>query len=315
MKVKQSFSLLLPFLIITFSCNLASAELQWSITYKIQTHANGTATWIIEHRTLLETKNDEIIFFQYASSIRFDQFKENVTSMVNEAWRRIGRNMTVPSDSFKMDAGIFYAAQGAYGIVKYYFDWVGFAQVIEDLIEIGDVFDGEFIDLDLDDTLLIEYPLGYTVAPESTTNPDMIKERERTLIWYGPKDFGLRQPAVTIRKTTSSIVDVLQQYLFAILGMIAFIGIGASLRFFRFRRKEAKVVHITKLAIETEKDDEEKIVTLLRASGGRLLQSDIIKQLGFSKSKVSKILKSLEIKGVIKRETKGRRRKIVTLTG
>jgi len=53
-------------------------------------------------------------------------------------------------------------------------------------------------------------------------------------------------------------------------------------------------------------DDEEKVVALLRSAGGQMLQKDIARKLGFSKSKTTGILNELEAKNVIEKEKKGR---------
>jgi len=58
--------------------------------------------------------------------------------------------------------------------------------------------------------------------------------------------------------------------------------------------------------------DEEKIIKVIRNSGGVLNQTAIAEQCRFSKAKTSQLLASLEQKGVIKRFKKGRD-KIVTL--
>jgi uncharacterized membrane protein len=59
--------------------------------------------------------------------------------------------------------------------------------------------------------------------------------------------------------------------------------------------------------------DEEKIIKIIRHSGGILNQTAIAEQCRFSKAKTSQLLATLEQKGVIKRFKKGRD-KIVTLT-
>ncbi|MEM2885758.1 MAG: MarR family transcriptional regulator, partial [Thermoproteota archaeon] len=53
-------------------------------------------------------------------------------------------------------------------------------------------------------------------------------------------------------------------------------------------------------------DDEEKVLALLRSAGGRMLQKEISRQLGFSKSKTTGILNNLEAKNAIEKEKRGR---------
>jgi uncharacterized membrane protein len=58
--------------------------------------------------------------------------------------------------------------------------------------------------------------------------------------------------------------------------------------------------------------DEEKIIKIIRSSGGKVRQSTITEQCRFSKAKTSQLLAALEQKGIITRYKKGRD-KIVTL--
>jgi uncharacterized membrane protein len=101
-----------------------------------------------------------------------------------------------------------------------------------------------------------------------------------------------------------------------IIGLIiaGIAGIGsAGLWFFKFRRKETGVIAAASQIKPMIEDDGEKVVKLLREAGGSLYQSTITKQLGFSKSKTSGLLKSMEKKGSVRRQKKGRE-KTVTLT-
>ncbi len=51
--------------------------------------------------------------------------------------------------------------------------------------------------------------------------------------------------------------------------------------------------------------DEKKVFELIKKSGNAIFQSEIIKETGFSKSKVTRILDSLEAKGLIERKRRG----------
>ena len=82
--------------------------------------------------------------------------------------------------------------------------------------------------------------------------------------------------------------------------------------FYMFRRNKQKTKAVPAAATFAE-SEEEKIVKVIRHSGGILNQTAIAEQCRFSKSKTSQLLGTLEQKGVIKRFKKGRD-KIVTLT-
>ncbi|NIW12435.1 MAG: hypothetical protein GWN31_00560 [Candidatus Thorarchaeota archaeon] len=115
-------------------------------------------------------------------------------------------------------------------------------------------------------------------------------------------------------KGASGFVEVIKENALAIVGLIALVGLSSiSLYYFKLRKKEAVVakppVPPSVLGIE---DDEEKVVNLLRATGGSMYQSTIADHCKFSRSKTSKLLTTMENKRKIRREKKGRE-KVVTL--
>ena len=86
--------------------------------------------------------------------------------------------------------------------------------------------------------------------------------------------------------------------------------------FYVFRRRRNNGVAVASqvlaepLRLETEED---KVIKVLRASGGSMRQSDITDALGFTKAKTSQLLATLEKSGSITRYKSGRD-KIVNLT-
>jgi len=123
---------------------------------------------------------------------------------------------------------------------------------------------------------------------------------------------------VTAGPRAVGITDMLKPYVPIIAALIALAGIGfTSLWFFKFRKKEKREAivtapHVPPVTLGIE-DNEEKVVTLLKSAGGPIYQSTIANQCGFSRSKTSKLLTSMEMKGRIRRQEKGRE-KVVTLT-
>jgi len=81
---------------------------------------------------------------------------------------------------------------------------------------------------------------------------------------------------------------------------LIFVGmlIGSGITFFVVigRKKEQK---IAKLVLNEE---EQKIFDLIIERGGVILQDEIVKELDYSKAKVSKIVRKLEEKGIIRKE-------------
>lgn len=108
---------------------------------------------------------------------------------------------------------------------------------------------------------------------------------------------------------TVDVLSLLKSNIHIIVLIILIIGTISAIAYFAKFRKPSKKIDVT----SAFQDDEEKIIAMLKNAGGRLPQSILSDQCGFSRSKTSKILKSMEKKGKIIREEKGRE-KIVILT-
>jgi len=117
-----------------------------------------------------------------------------------------------------------------------------------------------------------------------------------------------------LENTTQSGNNGWQQY--AIIGaIVAVLGTLSLLGFYTFKRrkmngKSASVVLPDTSILESEED---KVIKILKSSGGNMRQSAIAEQCRFSKAKTSQLLANLEKKGNIIRYKKGRD-KIVNLT-
>ncbi len=72
--------------------------------------------------------------------------------------------------------------------------------------------------------------------------------------------------------------------------------IGTALTYFVIKGKNKNIARMVLSG------DEEKIYELILASDGEILQEEIVKTTGFSKAKVSKLIRNLEIKKIIKKE-------------
>jgi len=286
---------------------LGQNQLEWNTTYKIEVRDDGSAAWAIERRALLQTVAEEENFGYYQSIEYFEKIINDTRELVKMVSISTGRNMS--AENFKITTSIEKTVTGSYGVIKYQYDWMGFAEVKDEHITIGDAFlEGPY--LSRDDMLIIEYPAEYTVVTV-LPKPDDTRDSDRTLIWYGPRNFGEGEPTVVLGKR-----NILRGYMPLIVGLViaSIAGVSsAGLWFFKLRKKEGGVIvpaPQVKLGIE---NDEEKVVKLLREAGGASYQSTITKQLGFSKSKTSGLLKKMEKQGMVRRQKKGRE-KLVTLT-
>lgn len=311
MKVKLFATLFLILFFFLSGISFCESELEWITTYEIEIGENGSARWIIERKTLLETEYDEATFNYYSSSDYHYELSKNISELVKTARLKTGRwNMTY--EPLTITSSIVRSTTVTYGAITYQYEWIEFTNRVsnQERIEIGDVFvDGIF--LFGNGELAIKYPSEYVVA-ESFPIPDETAESDRTIIWYEIQNFSAEEPRIILRK--KCFMDILHEYLLLIGGVVAVASVSfAGLWFFRLRKKgETKpIVGAGRPTLETE-DDEEKVIRLLKASHGSLYQATITEKCGFSKTKTSLLLATMEKKGIVKRKKKGRK-KWVTL--
>jgi uncharacterized membrane protein len=272
-----------------------------TIGYNIQIRNDGSAAW-----TLIQDVGVS------GSFDTWQQFQNRITSLVGKAQNRTGREMSAEFDNMTI------SRSGSYAVVEYSFIWENYSEIVNATIKIGDVFQvGNFFNqIYGDGEVNMTYPSEYTVQTVSP-QPYERDDSTRTLIWVGTADFTNSTNIVLEQQTsTPGLLDTLQQNAIMILSLIAIVS-ASSVAFYIFKYRQNKVREAN---IKAEmpgligiESDEEKIVALLRQSGGSLYQSTITERCGFSKAKTSQILSILESKGVVHREKRGRQ-KAVTLT-
>jgi len=286
---------------------LCQYQIEENIIARIEVRIDGSATIVEEHRFLLKTENDTTVFQQYLSEFkiqeRLQEFSDIKRALVNDVSIILGRSMR--AENFEISVGVFETVMGSYGVIKYLYNWIGFAQVQADKwIKIGDVFQGGLY-LRQGDALIVNYPSGYVVVTASPA-PDDMRQSDRTVVWYGLRTFGLEEPKIVLEKEAQSVWNVLWGYvpMIVFLTVIAGMGLG-SVWLFKFRKKK-EGVGVPMAMLKKIEDDEDKVIKLIRAAGGRIYQSTITQMCEFSKSKTSKLLITMENKGLVRREKKGR---------
>ncbi|MFH1774748.1 MAG: helix-turn-helix domain-containing protein [Methanobacteriota archaeon] len=83
-----------------------------------------------------------------------------------------------------------------------------------------------------------------------------------------------------------------------VLGVLSGVLLGGAGTFYYFRRKGTG----KKIAKMVLGEDERKIYDMLLSSNGEILQDDIARHTDFSRAKISKLVRNLEEKGIIKKE-------------
>ena len=271
-----------------------------SVTYTITLREDGTANWHVEYRTLLVSDEDAGAFDSYTKNVSFTylpQFKDLMQSSAAQAAAATSRPMEITD--FAGDTVIQTTPTGRYGVVYYSFSWKNFAKTGTNLA-IGDAFAGGMY-LAKDNTLIIRYPSGYSVSVTEPA-PDQVRDG---LIWYGQRSFGAGEPRLVFEKPGFPWLPVV---LAGLIGVIIVAGLYVILAKRRSPQpvdNEADDPPIT--LSETELFSlEERIIQLLKTSGGEQYQSEIVKNLGLPKSTVSATLNDLHKRGLIQKIKKGR---------
>lgn len=297
--------------IFIISVTIASAAPEnYKITYTINLKENGSAIWNVEYRTLLTTNEDFNSFDNYSKqlkSVYLPEFNELMQRSASEASAATSRSMV--ARDFSGDTFIQSTPTGKYGIVHYAFTWTNFSNSDSNL-NIGDVFVGGLY-LNKDSTLIIQYPTGFTIE-EATPEPDQNREE---LIWYGLRSFDAGEPRIILTKPTFPWITAFMVILIIAAGTII-VTFAIKRRKQDFNDNEVKQndglqqnnevqqnIEITEIEMM---DVEERILKLLKDSGGALYQSEIGRQLSLPKSTVSAALNELHARKQIQKIKKGR---------
>jgi len=302
---------------------------------KVNIHLNGSATWVIESFIPLKSEDDVRVFEDYVRSFEkyrlelLGNFTERIERIVRAASEATGRRME--ARGFDVSAELIQLISGEkVGVVRYRFIWDGFSEKRDGEIIVGDVFIGGFY-LYEGDSLSITIPKGSTIL-EATPKPD--KKDGETIVWFGKKIFPDRTPyikistltATTIATETYTIPGIQTTYTTAtethrvetvktqttyrpppslletmmpILIVVIATIVGVSMLLIGLRKRTG------------EKDfyvgDADAVINAIRELGGSAFQQQIVEKTGFSKSKVSEILKALEKNKIVRRVRVGRK--------
>lgn len=325
-------ALVLATLVIAASSGISAAGAQQAATEadntvtQIQVHPSGEATWTVQFRTRLETQQqvDDFQAFQDAfrqnTSEYLDPFSDRIRGVVDRAANATGRPMA--ASNFSASTSIQEVPR-RWGVVTFEFTWSGFAEQRNDRLVVGDVFQGGFF-LAANDSLKLAVPDGYDVTSVEPT-PD---ERDAgVLIWHGREDFSDGHPAVVIEAgqspgTTGGWIQTGGQSGLYIGGalLVALIVIGSyALRrrgTFRGGPTGSEGPSVTTSTEEggpgptgddgTVKTDSERVEVLLERHGGRMKQAAIADELGWSDSKVSRVVSGMADEGLVTKLQLGR---------
>ena len=294
---------------------------------------DGSAAWTLEFWVRLDDEESRTAFDSLQDEIeddpdeRVDAFAGGIHETVDGASEMTGREMTADAFDVSTDRHSFGRE---YGVVSYTFQWDGFAAVEDGELHAGDAIEGLFLE---DGTrLLFEWPEEYELA---SADPAPDDEREHAVIWRGnDTEFVSGEPRLVVTAGGTGLGTT-------ILASVAIGVIVAGIAgawWFRSRaggtagspdQNGPANTPDTESALHAENDDtaaltgtttagadglveqelmsnEEQVLQLLEAHGGRMKQQAVVEQLGWTDAKTSKVVTGLRDEGKLESFRLGR---------
>jgi uncharacterized membrane protein len=240
----------------------------------------------------------------------FDVFQQKVFDLVDSAAIITNREMTVDENSLQINTTISLESK----TTEYSFIWLNFSIVQGNELSFGDVFqvDNFFDRLYGEAALKLIYESNFNIKSVSPP-PYERQDSVDTLKWSRTHDLVVN-PVTVILTTNGQNANATNNGWQQNAIIIVVITVGTTLLlfvFYTFRRRKNNSV-LNNSVTSSIVNDEDKIMKIIKSSGGSVRQSKITEQSGFSKAKISQLLAALEKSGAITRYKNGRD-KIVTL--
>lgn len=293
---------IVTFALLLMLLPLHIAQCQNYCQYNVEIRSDGSALWTITQFSSAD-----------AAAESWEGFQQKAFDLVDSAMSSTHRGMEVDEKSLQINSTLSAESK----ITEYSFVWRNFSYTQDGDVVCGDVFgvEGFFSKLFGDAALQLSYSADFSVK---SVYPPPYQRGDYALKWARTQDLaGARTQLVFAKSGADSNGSILEQQNGLITAAALSIGVSLPLLGFyayRKRRGSGKTAASTAPEASPIETDEDKILKLLKASGGTMRQSDITEKCGFSKAKTSQLLTELERRGFLARYKKGRD-KIVTLNG
>ncbi len=323
----QSIKMKRWFILLIFLILGANAALAESTIITIGVNESGNASWTMEKQIpLTPSELNEweaaIKSGQNLSKYRdITQFNDTINTFISSAQNFTNRSMKI--ENVNVTYNTSETVSGDFGIVLYNFLWINFSRTDSDKILIGDAFpDG--LALSSDSVLVVEIPDGYNVT---NATPNFYRQEGNRLIWDMSMyhSFGKGEPSIILQRTSNiSTMPTIPTISGAsgispVILVPLVILIAAGVVIFWKKRQSGGSESAQMDAMENDieppipfpypEDDlgeEDLIEQFLIKSGGQAYQSDIVKERGLSKSKISIVLARMKEEGKIIKIKKGK---------
>lgn len=278
-----------------------------SVLLEIALYENGTAKWTVRYRLALETANESAAFdelqqdIQQNTSAYLSDFKARIQATVAAAENETGRQMA--ATNFAISTSEQPVSES--GFVTYTFIWQNFAAVNGETIRAGDAISGLF--LDSQTTLTMRWPSNYELT---RVDPQYHQRSENAVTWNGRLSFGNNEPRVVVEPAGLDVGELVPW----ILGVVVLGGLlVAAIGYYRRGRVTSPTAEggsppgdeagepTTSTGADSEEappsellSNEERVVQLLEANGGRMKQQAVVSELEWTEAKTSQVVNGMQ---------------------
>lgn len=303
----------------------------------VAVEVDGDARWRVAYRFRLSDENATAAFEELRADVEENTsaYRERFAARMNRTARAAenatGREMAVRNVSVRTSR----EELTEYGVVTYRFRWVGFAAVPGSRLVAGDALDALYIDRRT--TLVVSWPDGYRA---SAVEPGADRRRGDSVAWVGPTRFDSGEPRLILEPATATGTAAgsgTRSNATAAVGgdrdsgsslpvggaalggavLVVGLGVGAALALTARRNgsgttgtADAGAAGPT-AADEPLETPDERVLSLLRAEGGRMKQARVAERLDWTAAKTSRVVSDLREAGEVETFRVGRENVVV----
>ncbi len=295
-----------------------------TIQLDVAVDEDGNAEWTISFWLELNDSESQTAFESVQAEIEEDpesqaqQFASRIEQTVTMAAEATGREMSV--SQFTVSAERQSLAR-EFGVVRYSFDWSAFAERDDDTLHVGDAISGLFLD---DDTRLhIGWPETYELH---SVTPEPSEQGATAVSWSGGEtEFASDEPRVIlVSESSGTAVGVILGGVGVLTVLVGLLGLwvwrrktesaspignpdtpsGDEQQPRESEQTESSETESDSLATDSDLSDssefqdsllsnEEQVMGLLEANGGRIKQKRVVEELDWTAAKTSKVVSGL----------------------
>jgi hypothetical protein len=275
-----------------------------AVTVTIDVARNGSARWSVTYAYELPNESARERFRRGVRNLpdRPYGFIEDMrTEAVPVAERRTGREMEVGLGERTADTSLGEAVRGT---VTYEFTWTNFVDDRGDRVVVGDAISG--IDFGRRESVTVAWTDSFRRVSASPP-PDASDRNE--VEWNHPLGFGSDDPRVELARTGGGPGLPLAAAAVAAVALVAVAGwVGRS----RLRAagddgaEEGDDGELAAVPSEDLVTDEERVLRLVEANGGRMRQADLVEAVEWSRTKTSDVVNEMHEAGQVELYQLGR---------